>query len=70
MADLQKFETVDGALNALLRRGDFMTCADPRGYVRDSNILLDACLDAGMPRDEADHELWALEFVSRKLLAA
>ena len=65
---LSQFETLDGAYDALLRAGDFMTCADPRGYIRKSNILLDACIDAGMSRDEADHVAWAGERVTRALL--
>lgn len=56
-----KLEIVMTEQDALLRFGDFMTCADPRGYIRQSNILFDACLDAGMSFDEPDHVAWALE---------
>lgn len=67
---LAAFEAVDGALDALLRAGDFMTCADPRAWIRKSNILFDACVDAGMPHDEADHSAWAAEFVANALVSA
>lgn len=65
-----KFEAVDGALDALLRVGDFMTCADPRSWIRKSNILLDACIDAGMAYDHDDHVAWAAEFVTDALVSA
>lgn len=67
---LAKFEAVDGAYDALLRHGDFETTDDPRGYIRKSQVLLDACLDAGMSYDEPSPRLWAAEFVSSFLLAA
>ena len=31
--NLSTFETVDGALDAFFRAGDFLTCADPRNWV-------------------------------------
>ena len=68
--NLAQFEAVDGLLDQLLRVGDFMTCADPRGYVRLSSRLLDACLDAGMTHDQPDHHEWALEYVTAARLAA
>ena len=43
---LTQFEAIDGHMAALLRAGPFETCADPRGYIRTSNVLLDACVDA------------------------
>lgn len=43
---LAEFEAIDAMLSAQLRAGDFATCADPRGYIRNSNRLLDACIDA------------------------
>ena len=43
---LSTFEAIDSLLSAQLRAGDFATCADPRGYIRTSNRLLDACIDA------------------------
>jgi hypothetical protein len=43
---LSTFEAIDGLLTQQLRAGDFATCADPRGYIRTSNRLLDACVDA------------------------
>ncbi len=42
---LAQFEQIDGLMSSLLRMGDFMTCADPRGYIRTSNVLLDALYD-------------------------
>ena len=68
--NLQKFEQVDGALSALRYAGDFMTCGDPRAWIRKSNILFDACIDAGMSRDEPNHEEWAAGYVIHALLAA
>lgn len=43
---LHQFEQIDGHLSSILRMGPFETCADPRGYVRTSNRLLDTCIDA------------------------
>lgn len=68
--NLARFEVVDGAYDALIRMGDFMTCDDPRAWVRQSTILLDACIDAGMPMDESDHTLWAAEYIVAALTAA
>ena len=68
-AKLQHFEKVDGAFDALCRAGDFMTCADPRAWIRKSNILLDACIDAEMPYD-ADPAEWAPEYITAALVSA
>lgn len=43
---LHQFEQIDGLMASLLRMGEFETCADPRDYIRTSNCLLDACIDA------------------------
>lgn len=43
---LSQFETVEGLFSQLTRMGDFEGCADPRGYIRISNRLFDACVDA------------------------
>jgi hypothetical protein len=43
---LTQFEQIDGLLSSILRMGPFEACADPRGYIRASNRLLDACIDA------------------------
>ena len=67
---LAHFEKIDGLYSSLARMGDFETCADPREYVRTSNRLFDACLNAGMPFDTADHELWAGEAVFGSLVSA
>jgi hypothetical protein len=50
---LQQFEQIDGLLSSLLRMGPFETCAEPRGYIRTSNRLFDAVVDA-MGLDWAD----------------
>lgn len=67
---LSHFEKIDGFHSQLIRMGDFMTCADPRGYIAISNRLLDACLDAGMSHDEPDHTVWAVTAITRELLSA
>lgn len=69
MATEAALEILNSAYDAFLRCGDFMTCADPRGHIRASNILFDACLDAGMPYDEADHTAWAGERVTAWLFS-
>ena len=43
---LSAFEAIDSLLSQQLRAGPFEDCADPRGYIRTSNRLLDACIDA------------------------
>lgn len=43
---LHQFEKIDGLMASLLRMGEFETCADPRGYIRTSNMLGDAIIDA------------------------
>lgn len=67
---LSQFEAVNELHQSLLRMGDFMECAEPRAYVRTSNRLFDACIDAGMSHDAPDHEAWAAEFVARCLCSA
>jgi hypothetical protein len=67
---LSTFEKLDGLHSSLLRMGDFMTCADPRGYIRLSNRLFDACLDAGMSYDEPDHIEWASRVIVLELVSA
>ena len=59
MATEAQLEVLNDAHQALLRAGDFMTCADPVLWIRKTNILFDACLDAGMSFDEPNHEEWA-----------
>lgn len=51
---LAEFEAIDSLLSQQLRAGQFETCADPVGYVRTSNRLLDACIDA-MGYNFVDH---------------
>lgn len=67
---LTQFEAINELHQSLLRMGDFMECADPRGYIRTSARLFDACLDAGMEFDTPSHEDWAAEFIVRAMLAA
>jgi len=43
---LAKFERIDALLSKQLRAGPFETCADPQEYIRNSNRLFDACIDA------------------------
>ena len=43
---LHQFEQIDSLMAQLLRMGEFEACADPRGYIRTSNHLLDACIEA------------------------
>ena len=69
MASDATLEVLMTEYDALNRMGDFMTCADARGYIRQSNVLLDACTDAGMAYDEPDHEAWAAEAVTSFLLS-
>jgi hypothetical protein len=57
---LNQFERIDSLMSELLRAGEFMTCADPRGYVRTSNKLFDACVVA-TSYDFADDFASALE---------
>lgn len=60
---LQQFEAIDGLLSSLLRMGQFEACADPRAYIRTSNALFDAVVDA-MGYD------WANSFPSAEECAA
>jgi len=43
---LTQFEAIDGAYNALSRMGDFMTCADPRAWIAQSQRLDGLCIEA------------------------
>jgi hypothetical protein len=43
---LHQFERIDGLLTKQLRAGPFEMCADPHEYIRNSNRLFDACIDA------------------------
>lgn len=43
---LSTFEHIDSLLSQQLRAGPFETCADPHEYIRTSNRLFDACIDA------------------------
>jgi hypothetical protein len=67
---LQQFEQIDRLHSSLIRMGDFLTCADPRAYIAISNRLLDACIDAGMSYDEPSHAAWAVDAITRALVAA
>lgn len=68
--NLKHFEAIDGLQDRILRMGDFMQCADPRGWISLSNRLFDACLDAGMSHDEPNHHDWAAEYVCKALASA
>lgn len=41
-----------------------------QAQIRASNVLLDACIGAGMSHDEPDHCAWAAERVTRWLIQA
>ena len=43
---LAAFERIDALLSQQLRAGSFETCVDPHEYIRTSNRLFDACIDA------------------------
>jgi hypothetical protein len=68
---LADFERIDSLMGELLRSGDFEACADPRGYIRTSNRLLDACIDAvgyAEANSYADALECAANIVARALL--
>ena len=69
MATEAALEKLNDAHQALLRLGAFET-AEPRAYIRATNVLVDACIGAGMPHDEPDHEAWAAERVTRWLASS
>jgi hypothetical protein len=43
---LYQFERIDGLLSKQLCAGPFETCEDPHQYIKNSNRLFDACIDA------------------------
>jgi hypothetical protein len=43
---LYQFERIDGLLSKQLRAGPFETCDEPHQYIKNSNRLFDACIDA------------------------
>ena len=43
---LHQFERIDGLLTKQLCAGPFETCDDPHQYIKNSNRLFDACIDA------------------------
>lgn len=65
-----QLEVLNDAHQALLRMGSFEICAEPRSYIRATNVLVDACIRAGMSHDEPDHEGWAALRVTRWLVEA
>lgn len=67
-----QLETLSTALDASLRAeaADDGSLAAVRLVIRTTNVLLDACIDCGMPHDFADHTAWAAARVTRWLLAA
>ena len=50
-------------------RGDLSAVA-VEAEIRAINILLDRCIDCGMPHDEPDHEGWAAIRLARWLVEA
>jgi len=69
MAQEHTLEKLNDAHQALLRLGE-CTAANATAYVRATNVLVDACIAAGMPHDEPDHEAWAAERVTRWLASS
>ena len=70
---LAEFEAIDTMLSQQLRAGDFETCADPREYIRTSNRLLGACIDAmgyAYANSFASAEECAAEIVTTGLLSS
>lgn len=70
---LFQFEAINELHSQLLRMGDFETCADPRGYIRTSNKLLDTCYSVlGVEHVDAfaSAEDCAADFVTRCLTSA
>ena len=68
---LPQFEMIDSLMAQLLRMGEFETCADPRAYIRTSNRLFDACVDAvgyDYANDFASALECAADLVARALL--
>lgn len=41
-----------------------------RAMIRATNVLLDRCIDCGMPHDEPDHEGWAAKMIVSWLVSA
>jgi hypothetical protein len=70
VAATHTLEILSDALNAALVAGDFATTENPRAWIKADNRLLDACIDAGMDRDHADHRAWAAEAVVAWLSSA
>lgn len=64
MTNDHNMEILSGALNAVLLAGDFETCADPRGFIRNENLLIDAAVDCGMKHDHAYPREWASAMVA------
>jgi hypothetical protein len=70
---LFQFEAINELHQSLLRMGDFETCADPRGYIRTSNQLLDTCYSVlGVEHVDqfASAEDCAADFIARAMLSA
>lgn len=68
---LIQFEQIDSLMGELIRMGAFETCADPRGYIRTENRLLDACIDAcgmGFANGYASALECAADIVARALI--
>ena len=60
-----------GAGNPYLQQQVDAANADTvRAYIRATNVLVDACVDCGMPTGYPDHEAWAAERVTRWLVEA
>ena len=70
---LYQFERIDGLLTKQLRAGPFETCEDPHQYIKNSNRLFDACIDAmgyAYANSFASAEECAAEIVTTGLLSS
>ena len=59
-----QLERLNDAHQHYLRMGDFMECADPRAFIRVSNIILDRAIECGMPFDHDDVDGWVAECIA------
>lgn len=74
MATEAQMEVLSGALDSALRAEATVKAGDlsseaVRREIHTTNVLLDACIEAGMSHDEADHVGWAAVRVGQWLTA-
>lgn len=66
MASTKQAEIIQTAFNSLVWA---RAATDPRAEIRAENILLDACIDAGMSHDEPNHIEWAAMQITQDLVS-